>query len=186
MKDPTTIRIGEKEMQTVSAEKSFCFICYHNSRHLWSRLHWLTDLSAMLAHPALDLDKARTFAKTTGLETTIDGCIEMNRLGGTGNTAQEDCKSHGGQLLDMCIRNFGGDLELERELRGEMHNQALPFRWLITQEAARRARRRALLRRLAPSFEQYQAWPLPQGLQWLYYPSKPLFSAFNRMRGKRG
>lgn len=186
MNDPATIRIGEMEMQTVSAEKAFCFVCYHNSRHLWSRLHWLTDLSAMLAHPALDLDRARNLAKTVGLEPTIEACVEMNRLASTGHTATQTGKSHGKQLLDQCTRNFGGDLELERELRGELGNQALPFRWLITGAARRRARRRALLRRIGPSFEQYQAWPLPDGLQWLYYPSKPLFSVLNRLRGKRG
>jgi hypothetical protein len=36
-------------------------------------------------------------------------------------------------------------------------------------------RAKRLRSRLMPSYTQYEGWPLPDGLQWLYLPTKPLF-----------
>jgi len=50
----------------------FCYVCYHNTRHIWSRLHWVADLDAMISHPSFDKNTVLARADALGLRTNIE------------------------------------------------------------------------------------------------------------------
>ena len=179
----STFLLGGVEMHMLPTEETFCFVCYHNTRHLWSRLHWLADLSAILESDKFNLKRTLSLADKLGMRGTVDAAIEMDHLVKSGKIEPSAARGHGGELVQMCVQNLSGDLELERELRAKMPNKSLPFDWLLSAKSERKARIRRFKKRFEPSFEQYSSWPLPDKLQWIYYLTKPLFSIWKRARG---
>ncbi|MEM1064706.1 MAG: nucleotidyltransferase family protein [Pseudomonadota bacterium] len=176
----TPVTLGGGEMNTLAPEVMFTFACYHNTRHLWSHLHWLADLSAMLSHPALSLAKAQRFADGIGLGPTVTAAVEFDAIAARGGLTE--CEGYGARLMELCLTAIEGDVAQERRLREKLSGDAVPFRWLMSGDAGRVAGRRHLARRFAPSFEQYRSLPLPEALQWLYYPMKPFYGAIKRWR----
>ncbi len=176
----TPVTLGSGEMRTLAPEVMFTFACYHNTRHLWSHLHWLADLSAMLNHPALNTAEAQRFADGIGLGPTVAAAIELDAIAARGGVAEGE--GYGARLMELCLSALEGDVAEERRLRDALSGNTVPFRWLMSGEAGRLAGRRHLARRFAPSFEQYWSLPLPEALQWLYYPMKPFYGALKRWR----
>lgn len=163
-------------MRTLPTDQLFLYVCYHSTRHTWSMLHWLADLDAMMHHSSFDRQAVLDLAGQAGMEPMIRACIELcaisRRLPLAADVAPGD---RGDALLDLCLKNLEGDMEVELALRDRQVALELPFDWLLDPATVRRVRARRLWSRLAPSYDQYEGWPLPDALQWLYVPAKPLF-----------
>jgi hypothetical protein len=43
-----SVRIGGREVPTLSAECQLLFLCVHGAKHLWTRLQWICDLARLL------------------------------------------------------------------------------------------------------------------------------------------
>lgn len=153
----------------------FCYICYHNTRHIWARLHWIADLDAMIQHPSFEKQAVLDRADALGLRANIEACLELHQIAtsGAANVLAKD-GTRGAELADICLKNLAGDLELEYQLREGEELIGLPFKWMVSQEIRKRARTLKRLSRILPSYDEYEAWPLPRALQWIYYISKPL------------
>lgn len=153
----------------------FCYVCYHNTRHIWSRLHWIADLDAMITHPSFDRDATLARAGELGLRSNVEACLELHEIAISGEvSALAKGDSRGAQLAAICLKNLSGDLKLEYDLREGEELLGLPFKWMVSQDVRKRARNLTRLSRILPGYEDYEAWPLPRGLQWIYYISKPL------------
>lgn len=153
----------------------FCYVCYHNTRHIWSRLHWIADLDAMITHASFDREATLIRAAELGLHSNVEACLELHEIAVSGDaSARVKGCSRGGELAAICLKNLQGDLELEYELREGEELIGLPFKWMVSQDVRKRARTLTRLSRVLPGYEEYEAWPLPGSLQWMYYISKPL------------
>lgn len=153
----------------------FCYVCYHNTRHIWSRLHWIADLDAMITHPSFDEAEVLARADALGLRANVEACLELHQIAISGEaSAKATGEGRGAELAAICLQNLSGDLELEYQLREDEELLGLPFRWMVPQHIRKRARTQTRLSRVLPSYEEYEAWPLPRPLQWIYYISKPL------------
>lgn len=160
----------------------FCYVCYHNTRHIWSRLHWIADLDAMITHASFERDATLARATELGLHATVEACLELHQIatsGAASTLAKGD--SRGAALTAICLKNLSGDLELEYDLRKGEELIGLPFKWMVSQDVRKRARTLTRLSRILPDYDEYEAWPLPRGLQWIYYISKPLSILKRRM-----
>lgn len=147
----------------------FAYICYHHSRHFWSRLHWVADLNAFTATSADTRRRALEIADVAGLRTTVDAAIEFSELTGKPEL-WDDALSRGtggGQFLLACLMNLGGDVEVE--LRKHRPSGDLMASWQIARTDRRRFMIRSWLRRLRPRPAQYLRSPLPPPLHWMYY-----------------
>lgn len=170
-----TILDGATEYGVMSTTDLFCYVCYHNTRHIWSRLHWIADLDAMINHPSFQKKDVLARSEALGLRTNVEACLELHGIAINGK-AQACAKEtgRGAELANICLKNLEGDLELEYSLREGEELLGLPFKWMVSQEVRKRARMLTRLSRILPSYEEYEAWPLPRSLQWIYYISKPL------------
>ena len=153
----------------------FCYVCYHNTRHIWSRLHWIADLDALITHSSFEPDQVLARAGELGLRANVEACLELHKMAISGHfSAQAAGEGRGAELARICLKNLAGDLELEYALREDEELIGLPFTWMVSRDVRRRARTQTQLDRILPGYEEYEAWPLPRALQWLYYISKPL------------
>ena len=163
------------------------YLCHHNTRHLWSHLHWVADLDAVLAHPECDLAEARRIAAAKGLGATLEACLGFHKLAAEPEAwAGISHGDRGGQLLDACVASLPGDLEHERALAQELHGPGGGLRWADPTPRGSRVWKRFGPARLAPALEHYVAWPLPDRLQWLYVPWRVATAVGARLSGLVG
>lgn len=159
-------RICSTVYRVLPAPLLLVYLCQHHTRHLWSKLHWVADLDAVLRHPDCDLAEARAIAERKGLGPVLEACLGFHRL--TGNpdlwhSISPDDRA--AQLLEACIDNLGGDLDREREIQRETRSR---FRWAGPESSWTRTLGSYGPRRLRPALQHYVDWPLPDHLQWLY------------------
>jgi len=166
------VSFGGVEAYSLSCEDMFCFACYHNTRHLWSNLHWLADLSTMLEGDKLDLEKSKRMADGYGLSYIVNACIEFDELAEFGEPPKRLETNNGSKLFDICLRNLAGNVDWERRLRQETGDMIIPLDE-TTRFGSWERKISTLLKRSRPTFDQYEELPLPDVLQWLYYPLKP-------------
>lgn len=177
------MRDGDNAYGIMTTTDLFCYICYHNTRHIWSRLHWIADLDAMVAHPTFDRQVTLERATKLGLHACVEACLDLHQIAISGQASHLTKGSgRGAQLAAICCENLKGDLELEYELRKNEDLIGLPFDWMVSAEVRKRASNLTRLSRILPSYEDYEAWPLPRALQWMYYISKP-FGILKRRLG---
>ncbi|GAA0312109.1 hypothetical protein GCM10009087_22800 [Sphingomonas oligophenolica] len=198
-----TITIAGETLPVFSTADLFVYICYHHSRHRWSRLHWIGDLGRIAAAPDFDIAAMRAQAKRAGLEKLVLACLEMPALL-VGAVAGGWPVGPGlaARMTRDCIRFLHPDNaapELERHSRTD--DRLFRWRdWFATtaiewrQREGLGRRARAVGRSLVPSWQAYRDLPLPRGLRWLYVPWRaaahmvryfPL-PKFGRKDGKRG
>jgi len=170
-----TISDGTIEYGVMPTTDLFCYVCYHNTRHIWSRLHWIADLDVMVNHSSFDKNAVLARGQELGLHANVAACLELHGIAISGEaSARSKEETRGAELAAICLKNLSGDLELEYDLREGEELLGLPFKWMVSQDVRKRARTQTRLSRILPSYEEYAAWPLPRALQWMYYLSKPL------------
>ena len=135
------------------------FICYHHTRHLWSKLHWLADLGAICAHPGVDRAAVLEHARGLKLESTVAASFEFHDLAAQGLHPDDlDRATPGGDLLRACVAGLAGDDALEAQMRQGQVLKALAFDW----QELPVSRWRALqlkLRAFGPSYADLRAVP---------------------------
>lgn len=167
-----SLEIGGREVPVLAPEFLFNYICHHHARHLWSRLHWISDIDAIMRSPDLDLDKALEMAKRFGQLGTVEAAIEFRRLLTGEIRAEDHTTSHGWDFMQLCVANLAGDLALEKRMATQLIGGEFRFQWQAEDWLRKKARRNWLIAMLSPSYSQYQAVPLPPFLRWMYYPSR--------------
>lgn len=197
------VTIAGETLPVFSTADLFVYICYHHSRHRWSRLHWIGDLGRIAAAPDFDIAATRARAKQAGLEKLILACLEMPALLAAAVAGEwPAAPGLAARMTRDCIRFLHPDNaapELERHSRdGDRLFRwrdwfaTTAIEWRQREGLGRRAR--AVARSLEPSWQAYRDLPLPKGLRWLYVPWRvaahmvryfPL-PRFGRKDGKRG
>jgi hypothetical protein len=165
------VAVSGVTLQTLSKPYHFNFICYHHSRHFWSKLHWLADVHALTSVSDFDPDEALRLADTIGIRPTIEASFEFRELtarsGLWGRPLSLD--TGGSQFLGVCLFNLDGELELEQSLRKGMPFSDFMSAWQISSRRHTRFELNAWWNRLRPTPTQYFRRRLPLPLQWLYY-----------------
>ncbi|MEL7166111.1 MAG: nucleotidyltransferase family protein [Pseudomonadota bacterium] len=173
--NPHHLDLGGRHVPVLSDALVFNYLCHHHARHLWSKLHWITDIDAVLKSPGFDLAKSLQLADLLGQRGTVDGTLQLHALASDPGSWRENtdrAHAHGAQFLRLCLENLAGDVALEKRIAMGMIGGEFMYPWQATPELLQRARRNWLRAMLRPSFHQYQSLPLPRQLQWLYYPSR--------------
>lgn len=161
----------------------FCFVCYHSTRHTWSRLHWLADANSMMQHPSFVLEDVMEFAVSVGLDPTVAATLEFLELARTtswvGQTRKP--KTNAQKILSHAIANLEDDFQTEMDIRAKFGYLGLPYSWMLNRDSKLRAYLNRSVARILPSYYLYEKIPLPEWLQWLYYPIKPFFVFWQRI-----
>ncbi|NDW00447.1 nucleotidyltransferase family protein [Salipiger sp. PrR002] len=170
---------GGLSLPVMEPEFLFNYICHHHARHLWSRLHWLSDVDALLHAPSFDLRRVRSLAQEFGQLGTVEATLEFHALAAAPERWGDQTTGRGAEFLRLCLLNLSGDLDLEKRMAMHMMGGEFMFSWQADSDLLRKARKNWLRTMLQPSFHQYQFCPLPPAMQWMYYPSRiaQLFSS---------
>jgi hypothetical protein len=162
------LRIGKREVSSLSPESLMLFLCVHGARHLWSRLQWMGDV-ARLARTQPDWDVILDLATEAGCGTPLFLGLLL---------AQELLAAPiPDAILERARRADGVErLASDVALRLNRISPSEPEGLEMARFNARSAKRTwkkiqcyaALLR--APSDVELELLPLPERLFFLYYP----------------
>ncbi|MEG3148885.1 nucleotidyltransferase family protein [Sphingomonas sp. ZT3P38] len=174
-----TVRIAGADIPVLSTADLFVYICYHHSRHQWSRLHWVADLGRIAAAPEFDRAATRRVAVSAGMEKLVLACLDMPRLL-AGVVAGEVLEDVGlaSLMAGECVTYLTpGALPPEHEHHARLSDRRYRWRHLFGTIATEWRQREGAVRRfraatksLRPSWQAYLDLPLPRGLRWLYTP----------------
>jgi len=163
------MELGGARFLTMPAPYLFNYICHHHARHVWSHLHWLSDLDAMVSTEGFDPDAALLLADRLGQRGTVEAALELQRLmSPLASWEPRDDTWRGLKFLELALRNLGGDLPLEKKVAFEMIGGEFMYPWQARPDLIRKARRGQWRDVLRPTLKQYVDTPLPRGLRWLY------------------
>lgn len=167
-------RVGSSDVSVLPTDELFVYICWHHTKHFWSRLHWLVDLDAIQRHPSFDRQRALACAERHGLSATVEVCLRMSELLGS---PEFDPQGHDdervNELLKRSLEAMQGDLELEHRLGELKPTPDFAFHWQTDRSHRLRWKLLGWLRIFRPSYADYHGWPLPRTWQWLYRPLRP-------------
>jgi hypothetical protein len=177
-----TVTIGYLKVPVIRDDDFLCYLCKHHTRHHWARLHWISDLNAIVSHPGFDLAAARARARERGLERTVEAGLAIQRATAEPEpwTAEfADPFAH--ELFRHCLTNLEGDFEQELALRA-----AFPSTSIDIDPALRRRRHRVQrnLSRFRPDKEDFSQYPLPARSHWMYYLLRPFLWSFRKFRAR--
>ncbi len=135
LKNSREVMIRNSPVRVIPDTDHFVFICYHHTRHLWSKLNWIADLDAFCNKPGFDREGALRLARELKIESTVEASLDLHELASTGRHPSDlERPTPGGDLLQVCLRTLNGDVPLEWKLRRAMNQRAsvLSFDWQNT------------------------------------------------------
>ena len=159
---------GEMGCRVLPTTALFVYICYHHSRHQWSRLHWLADLDALQRHPSFDLSAVQALAKQLGLQATVNAALSLYQVCGQAEPEAVDLVGLPERTMrDACLQSLVTGQERKTAQRSTVD---FSFAWQVKY----RYLWSLLTAYLRPTYSDYQALPLPRPLYPLYYLMRPL------------
>lgn len=159
------------------------FICYHHTRHLWSKLNWLADLDAICGQRDFDRGAVLAHAQSLRIKGTVQAALSLHDLTSAGGHPSDfERATPGVDLLRACVDGLPGDLELERAMRQNHRMNVIAFDW---QPVPVSLVRRAWLQgsRFRPAHEDFSALPIERP-RWLRLTLAYLFK-FMRIARRR-
>jgi len=175
-------RVHNRELFVLPIEHHFVFVCLHSTRHLWSHLHWLVDLDALVNDQSFDEQKVLDIAQQCRLTATVQASLAMYRAVYLEQQSVLRDSVWAKNLLDLVIRHLVEDPSLEFELRLLRPYPDFAFEWQAWPTYRWRTRLTKRLEFLKPSYKDYQALPMPQRLHWLYFFIRPIAGLLRRLR----
>lgn len=178
-----TVMLLNTAVQTLEPHLHFTYACYHHSRHLWSRLHWIADLDLMIRSKKLDNEYLETTAASIGLDPTVNASIEFHELTLQTNLWKTDGKdgSLAQKFLAACVLNLSGGLELEFELRKTLVSHDLMTKSQMSPDKMLSATVTNWKSKFHPISSQYTRLPLPSPFFWLYRVQRPFLTWGDRI-----
>lgn len=178
-----TDRIDGISVPVPSTADHFVFICLHHARHLWSHLHWLTDLDAIQRSTDFDRERVQRVASACGITGTVEAAVAMQEcateLAMTGQTRTD---GHAADFLQACVHHLRQGPSAEFELRKARPFSDFAFDWQARDHSVFGNALRRKLWTLKPRMIDYQTMPLPSGLHWLYNFTRPFTGVGRRIK----
>src|SRR5215469_10180554 len=185
---------GQVSFRSLAPEHLLLLLCMHGTKHCWSNLRWLCDLSCHIeSKPALKWGECFQLARPSGTELTLAHSLLLCRdvLGvSLPDVIEEYSRKHraasllASQARDFLFRENTDDSRYidDRTRYTEVLRYRLGFqtgwRWM---RAADMLLRRAFVPKLAD-----WAWlRLPPALYFLYYPMRPVRLVSQRLGMRR-
>ena len=171
------------QVTMLSTVDHFVYLCLHHTRHLWSHLHWLVDLDAILNSAEFDIEEVRARAASLKLSSTVDACIDMHQQlvsapANLKNSGQDPVSD----LIRHCLIHVQGTPEIEREIRKNRPYSDFAFEWQAADSPKIKGRFRQLVRLLKPDMDDYNQFPLPVSMHWFYFLLRPIAGIRRRIK----
>lgn len=162
------IPLGISEIRCFSTEELLLVLCLHGTKHFWTSLGWLVDVSELLRqHPALDWEWIGARARELACERRLAIGLTLSRrlLGAPLPTAALHAGADSRRVA--VLANEMADALFQPRDRGPF---ALLLLNLRLYERFRQRLAFCVHVVLAPSLVEWTRWPLPRPLFFLYFP----------------
>jgi Uncharacterised nucleotidyltransferase len=170
LRDVEKIKFASIEVNVMSTTWLFNYICYHHSRHFWSRLHWVADLHAIMAHPTFNVDRVLVLSEELGIRSTVEPAIEFANLTDKPETWSDVLgRSHAGMFLEGCLSGLAGDSAYEFDHVTGHLIPGIGLPWQVDRSKRASKFASSVVRRLKPTISQFTANPRPKSMEWAYY-----------------
>lgn len=164
----------------------FVYLCWHHTKHYWSRLHWLVDITAIQNHPDFKLEEVLACADKYTLGSTVRSCLEMmDYFSAPTLNNIEDLTPNARELVRTSILAMHGDVEFEHSLSRKKPTPDFSFSWQTSSVRIWQWKLLGWKRIFRPSYDNYIAWPLTKRWQWIYSLIRPFNEAYIRFFQKR-
>ncbi len=163
----------------------FVYLCWHHTKHYWSRLHWLVDITAMQAHKDFNIEEVMACADRHALSSTVRSCLEMVDFFSAPTINDiENLSPNTRELVRTAILAMHGDIEFEHSLSRTKPTPDFSFTWQTNSAHIWQWRLTGWKRIFRPTYENYAAWPLSPRWQWVYRCIRPFHEAYSRLAQK--
>lgn len=167
-KNQITVLPGGKQMATLGLEDLLLYLCAHGSRHCWERLGWIADVAGLInLNPQLDWDVAWSRARAMKCERVLLHGLLL---------AQDLTGAQIPQAIEQLARADAGSCALAASIGrilaeplGRSTNKFDLHRYFLKLQNRPADQFRHLLRLVfAPTVIDWEFWPLPSVLMFLY------------------
>ena len=175
------VTIAGRRLMTLSPEDSLLIVCVHSSKHLWSRLGWISDV-ARLIETNKDIDWTFVFdhAAALGSRRMLSiGLLLASELGGASLPGEISREVQSDSAAKAVVRELRGRLFEERESSPGIAETARLH--LRMRERLRDRATYCLRLTLGTTVGDWTSMKLPRPFLFLYYLLRPF-----RLAGKYG
>ncbi|MDA3970412.1 MAG: nucleotidyltransferase family protein [Desulfobulbaceae bacterium] len=181
------VSLAGRGVQSLSDEDLLVYLCVHGAKHVWERLEWLYSVAVLLdKYPEMDWD-------LVWIKACDWQCQRMLLLGL--HLAHEFFGVDLPRKMQALINRDQRIVVLEQQVRDVLFlgtpktfGVKKDFRFssfhLRVRDSTFDTLRYGLRLLFRPTIKEWQAWPLPGPLSFLYYGFRPLRLAFLWLRGK--
>ena len=169
-----TISIQGTSLLTFSNEDTILYLCYHGSKHYWSRLEWMGSLAEFIRSNE-DIDWATVIARANGARGRSMLTLGLLLARELGDVDVADSAFSSGEEFDS-LRKYAAEIQ-----RGLFAREPGPlgtlemFRGNLRIMDRKRDAITGLLRSIfVPTISDWEALTLPAALYPLYYLFRPL------------
>ena len=160
------IRLGDRDLPALSPEDDFLMLVVHGTKHAWTRLSWIADLTALLRVSALDWDYVRSASRRMRIQRMVRVALILAGWMGAavpGEFGQEIRKDSEARAVAEQLRDYIAKLSDPGWEESAEHR-------LITATLDSPGDRSAYAARYAvtPTLADWSYLRLPPGLRWLY------------------
>ncbi|RUR35553.1 nucleotidyltransferase domain-containing protein [Vreelandella populi] len=180
------ISVSHIDTWVMPINELFVYLCWHHTKHYWSRLHWLVDITAMQCHKDFNLDEVLACAERYSLGSTVNSCLEMiEYFSAPTKRTIEELTPNTRELVRTSILAMHGDVEFEHSLSRKKPTPDFSFDWQTTNTQIWQWRLWGWKRIFRPTYDSYTAWPLTRNWQWIYRCIRPFHEAYTRLGHKK-
>ena len=175
------LEIFGKELPVLNARDEFVYVCFHHTRHGWSCLHWCADLPAMMAAPDFQESILKPALQIPLMRNTVAACVLLAaNLHDIASGVDIRSIEHCSPLLDRCLRGIDQSSKAAEELMFGDASEIepdFPFAW----QRSLAYRLRFAISRARPNLNDFNAMPLRDSLQWVYWLTRPWRAVLRRL-----
>lgn len=180
--DSINIEIAKQNLPYISKPENIVFLAAHGAIHQWYRLFWLKDFSEIICQSSNeDIYKAWKLSQKNRLGKTFkQACNLSNLLYKTEIPQYIDNIGHTNSLIQGALKSIS-----DKELRQQGLGGKIKFVWYRLKLKPDINYHISLIFRLRTHFTDWEIFPLPNYLFFLYYIFRPFILIYKFLNRKK-
>ncbi len=168
--DSQKYKLKNSEIDILSNEIHFIYLCIHGYKHMWERLEWLVDINLIIVKKIIDFEKVLSLAKKIDADRVVLSsillCEKVFFINLNINLKTRDKKiiENTDKIYYRFIKEF--------EYTDKIHTKEISsVQWFMLKNTSYRFK--YLKSMLHPTEYDYRVIKLPRSLNFLYYVIRP-------------
>lgn len=168
--DSQKYKLKNSEINILSNEIHFIYLCIHGYKHIWERLEWLVDINLMIVKEIIDLKKVLSLSEKIDADRVVLSSILLcervfsKKIDINLENYDKKIIENTNKIYDRFIKDF--------EYTDKIHTKEISsVQWFMLKNTSYRWK--YLKSMLHPTEYDYRVIKLPKSLNFLYYVIRP-------------